>query len=156
MASRTIYYTNEKQSTHSELLKASIRESPDGLVIGFQNLFRLTEKNVPLVYQSLMSTLPRTGNVIFDLSHVETIDSRGLALIITLHDRFDSENRQFYLLGLKPALLKIFRITQIDELIPIYSSASFREQKFVSTEETNDVNESFSDLNFIQEIETQF
>ncbi len=159
MASRTIYYTNEKQSTHSKLLKATIREISDGMVIGFHHLFRLTEKNVPLVYRSLMAVLPRTGNVIFDLSQVETIDSRGLALIITLHDRFDSENRQFYLMGLKPALLKIFRITQIDELIPIYSSASFPEQELAEDEETtdsSDLNRSFSDLDFIQEIETQF
>ena len=159
MASRTIYYTNEKQSPQSKLLKATIRESSDGVIIGFHHLLRLTEKNVPLVYRSMMAVLPHTGNIIFDLSNVESIDSRGLAFIITLHDRLDSENRQFYLLGLKPSLLRIFKITQIDELIPIYSLDSSLKSEFNSIEETdnlNDMNRSFSDLDFIQKIETQF
>ncbi|NOY76408.1 MAG: STAS domain-containing protein [Calditrichaeota bacterium] len=159
MASRTIYYTNEKQSPHSKLLEARIRESADGVIIGFPHLLRLTEKTVPLVYRSLMAVLPHSGTLIFDLSNVESIDSRGLAFIITLHDRLDSENRPFYLLGLKPSLLRIFRITQIDELIPIYSLDSSLENEFHSAEELNnpdDANQSFSDLDFIQRIETQF
>lgn len=156
MASRTIYYTNENQTPHSKLLKPFIREFSDGVVLGFQNLLRLTEKNVPLVYRSLMTVIPRSGNIIFDLSHVEAIDSRGLALLITLHDRCDSENRQFYLFGLKPSLLRIFRITQIDELIPIYSLDSAKEEEFNSIEKTDNHDDSFSDLDFIQQIETHF
>ena len=157
MVSRTIYYTNETKAAHLKLLKADIREFSDSIIIGFRDLFRLTEKNVPLVYESLLANIPPSGDIIFDLSNVESIDSRGLALLITLHDRFDNENRQFYLMNLKAALLRIFRITQIDQIIPIYmqnSDTEFDYNTQAQFELLEDLDTSYSDLDFIHHNES--
>ncbi len=159
MASRTIFYRNKSKSNQAEQLKAVIRDLPEGTVIGFQNLFRLTERNVPLVYESFLANLPPTGQVIFDISGVETIDSRGLALLITLHDRLDTENRGFALLGLKPAIQRVFRMTQINELIPVWQSDDLLDSDFDDTLPANSHDELeilYADLNFVQNLESGF
>ncbi len=159
MVSRTIYYRNKSTSSHTQHLKATVRDLSDGTIIGFQNLYRLTERNVPLVYESLLANVPPSGNVIFDISGIETIDSRGLALLITLHDRFDSENRGFALLGLRPAIQRVFRLTQISELIPVYNSEDFSETDLSEElpQNTHDELEIlYADLNLIQHAESSF
>ena len=159
MASRTIFYRNKSNSNHAPQLKAVIRDLPDGIIIGFQNLFRLTEPTVPLVYESFLAHLPPSGNVIFDISGVETIDSRGLALLITLHDRLDTENRGFALLGLKPAILRVFRMTQMNEIIPIWNSDEFSEAEMDEELPANAHDELeilYADLNFVQTMESGY
>lgn len=156
MGSRTIYYRNMSKTNEGEILKSTIRDVPNGIILGFQNLYRLTERNVPLVYESFLAHVPPSGNVVFDLSGIESIDSRGLAFLITLHDRFDSEGRSFALLGLCPAVQRVFRMTQISELIPVYQTEDFPENDVREKRPLDSHNELdilYADLNFVQQVE---
>ena len=59
-------------------------------------------------------------NVIVDLGGVEFLDSTGLGVLVGAMKRLRVANGRFALVCSKEPLLKIFRITALDQVFPIY------------------------------------
>ena len=74
---------------------------------------RLRERLVELVDAGARS-------VIVDLGGVEFLDSTGLGVLVGAMKRLRVANGKFGLVCSKEALLKIFRITALDQVFPIY------------------------------------
>jgi ABC-type transporter Mla MlaB component len=63
---------------------------------------------------------PRARNVVVDLDGVEFLDSTGLGVLVGAMKRLRLANGRFWLVCGKEPLLKIFRITALDQVFPIY------------------------------------
>jgi anti-sigma B factor antagonist len=59
-------------------------------------------------------------DVVVDLGGVEFLDSTGLGVLVGAMKRLRQANGTFGLVCSKEALLKIFRITALDQVFPIY------------------------------------
>jgi len=76
---------------------------------------RLRERLVELVDAGVRS-------VIVDLGGVEFLDSTGLGVLVGAMKRLRVANGRFSLVCSKEALLKIFRITALDQVFPLYDT----------------------------------
>jgi anti-sigma B factor antagonist len=61
-------------------------------------------------------------NVVVDLGRVDFLDSTGLGVLVGALKRLRATNGTFGLVCSKEPLLKIFRITALDQVFPIYPS----------------------------------
>ena len=61
-------------------------------------------------------------DVVVDLSRVDFLDSTGLGVLVGALKRLRSAGGTFGLVCAKEPLLKIFRITALDQVFPIYPS----------------------------------
>jgi len=76
---------------------------------------RLRERLVELVDAG-------SRHVIVDLAGVEFLDSTGLGVLVGAMKRLRVANGTFGLVCSKEPLLKIFRITALDQVFPIYAT----------------------------------
>lgn len=65
-----------------------------------------------------------TTPVVIDLTEVGFIDSTGLSAIIIGYRRAKELQRPYCLVGLRPSVAKVFKVTGVNELIPIYATLS--------------------------------
>ena len=78
---------------------------------------------VPALEQTLLSVAEdRTGEVIVDLTGCSFLDSRGLGALLATRARLERSNRRLALVLSNRSVLRIFQITQFDELFEIYPS----------------------------------
>ena len=61
-------------------------------------------------------------NVVVDLGRVEFLDSTGLGVLVGAHKRLRPVGGTFSLVCAKESLLKVFRITALDQIIPLHDS----------------------------------
>ncbi|GLH98337.1 STAS domain-containing protein [Micromonospora sp. CPCC 205371] len=61
-------------------------------------------------------------HVIVDLNRVDFLDSTGLGVLVGAHKKLRNTGRTFALACDKEPLLKIFRITALDQVFPLYPS----------------------------------
>ena len=61
-------------------------------------------------------------NVVVDLGRVDFLDSTGLGVLVGAMKRLRVAHGSFGLVCSKEPLLKIFRITALDQVFPIYPS----------------------------------
>jgi anti-sigma B factor antagonist len=61
-----------------------------------------------------------TGQVIVDLTGCSFLDSRGLGALLATRGRLEPSNRRLALVLSHPSVVRIFQITQFDELFEIY------------------------------------
>jgi anti-sigma B factor antagonist len=59
------------------------------------------------------------NHIVLDLSHVKYADSSGLSAILVGHRLCRDTNGSFKLFGLKPAVLKIITIAQLNKVLDI-------------------------------------
>ena len=64
----------------------------------------------------------RTGDVIVDLTGCSFLDSRGLGALNATRARLERSKRRLALVLSNPSVLRIFQITQFDQLFEIYPS----------------------------------
>jgi anti-sigma B factor antagonist len=76
---------------------------------------RLRERLVELVDSG-------SRNVVVDLGRVDFLDSTGLGVLVGALKRLRAAQGSFALVCSKEPLLKIFRITALDQVFPIFSS----------------------------------
>ena len=75
----------------------------------------------PALEQTLLGvTEERTGEVIVDLTGCSFLDSRGLTALLATRARLERSNRPLALVMSNPSVLRIFQITQFDELFEIH------------------------------------
>jgi anti-sigma B factor antagonist len=78
---------------------------------------------VPALEQTLLGVAEdRTGEVIVDLTGCSFLDSRGLGALLATRARLERSNRRLALVLSNRSVLRIFQITQFDELFEIYPS----------------------------------
>jgi anti-sigma B factor antagonist len=63
-----------------------------------------------------------TGEMIVDLSGCSFLDSKGLGALLTTRERLAHSNRRLALVLSNPSVMRIFQITQFDELFEIHPS----------------------------------
>ena len=76
---------------------------------------RLRERLIELVDSGVR-------HVVVDLGRVDFLDSTGLGVLVGALKRLRGVNGTFGLVCAKEPLLKIFRITALDQVFPIYPS----------------------------------
>jgi anti-sigma B factor antagonist len=77
----------------------------------------------PALEQTLLGVAEvRTGEVIVDLTCCNFLDSRGLATLVAARARLERSKGRLALVLSNPSILRIFQITQFDELFEIYRS----------------------------------
>jgi len=62
------------------------------------------------------------GHVVLDLADVKFMDSTGLALVVDWHRRLDADGGRFRLAGLRPAVHKLFRLTDLTGVVSIHDT----------------------------------
>jgi anti-sigma B factor antagonist len=60
--------------------------------------------------------------VVVDLGRVEFLDSTGLGVLVGAHKRLRAAGGSLALVCAREPLLKIFRITALDQVFPLYDS----------------------------------
>lgn len=63
-----------------------------------------------------------TTPVVIDLTEVGFMDSTGLSAIIMGYRRAKELQRPYCLAGLRPGVAKVFKVTGVNQLIPIYAT----------------------------------
>ena len=77
----------------------------------------------PALEQTLLGVADdRADEAIVDLTSCNFLDSRGLGVLVATRERLERSNRRLALVLPKPSALRIFQITQFDELFEIYPS----------------------------------
>jgi anti-sigma B factor antagonist len=61
-------------------------------------------------------------NVVVDLARVDFLDSTGLGVLVGAHKRLRLAGGTFSLVCAKESLLKVFRITALDQIIPLHDT----------------------------------
>ena len=64
-------------------------------------------------------TQDRSGRVLLDLSSVDFIDSSGLGAIVAALKQLQP-GQKMVLCGLTPTVAKVFRLTRMDSVFPIF------------------------------------
>jgi anti-sigma B factor antagonist len=64
------------------------------------------------------------AKVVVDLDRVDFLDSTGLGVLVGAHKRLRASGGTFGLVCSKEPLLKIFRITALDQVFPLYDSVN--------------------------------
>jgi anti-sigma B factor antagonist len=78
---------------------------------------------VPALAQTLGGVADdQTGDVIVDLTGCRFLDSRGLGALIAIRARLERSHRRLALVLANQSVLRIFQITQLDEVFEIYPS----------------------------------
>ncbi len=62
---------------------------------------------------------PGCKRIILDLTSLEFIDSTGLRLAVTEHDRASMDGFEFVITGAAGAVLKVLRLTGLDVTLPL-------------------------------------
>jgi anti-anti-sigma factor len=62
---------------------------------------------------------PACRRIILDLTSLEFIDSTGLRLAVTEHDRASLDGFEFVITGAAGAVLKVLRLTGLDVSLPL-------------------------------------
>jgi anti-sigma B factor antagonist len=74
---------------------------------------------VPQLTEVLHGLEPACERVILDLTSLEFIDSTGLRLAVTEHDRATMDGFEFVLAGAAGPVLKVMRLTGLDVTLPL-------------------------------------
>ena len=62
------------------------------------------------------------GELIVDLTGCSFLDSKGLAALVATRGRLEHSNRRLALVLSNPSVMRVFQITQLDELFEIHPS----------------------------------
>lgn len=78
---------------------------------------------VAIEFKEAMRTATEGGKdvVVLDLSEVEFIDSSGLGAIVAAMKQL-GKDRKLALAGLTPTVEKVFRLTRMDSVFPVFST----------------------------------
>ncbi len=90
------------------------------VVYDFQGREELDELNADDVGRELLQLLERGGKIVLDFSSVKLLTSTHLAKLIVLHKRVQCAGNQLHLCGLRPHVRKVFEVTQLNKIFPIY------------------------------------
>lgn len=78
--------------------------------------------SAPLLTARLAELEDSAGTVVVDLTGVEFLDSSALGALVGAHRRATAAGRSLRLVCDRPHILKVFRITRLDEVIPVFDS----------------------------------
>ncbi|MBB5956854.1 anti-sigma B factor antagonist [Saccharothrix tamanrassetensis] len=81
----------------------------------------LDADTVPVLSDHLEET-PGARLVVLDLSGVPFMDTTGLSLMLDWHRRLDGAGGQFRMASLQPSVHKLFRLTELIEVMHIHDS----------------------------------
>jgi anti-sigma B factor antagonist len=102
-------------------LDIALEEDKDCLIVRLSGDVDLV--SAPKFRGSLLGLLNTwNGPVVVDMTDVGFIDSNGLNVLTAGSQRARQLERTFSVAGLRPHALKLFKITSLDLLIPIYDS----------------------------------
>lgn len=77
----------------------------------------------PVLEEALLALADgAAGAVIVDLARCDFIDLRGLRALLAARERLERADRPLALVAGNPSLLRVFKITRVDDLFEIYPS----------------------------------
>jgi anti-anti-sigma factor len=91
----------------------------DGTTVTFQLEGVLDAMSAPSVERELDEALGRGGpaRVVFDLSSLRLIDSRGIAVLVATYKRARATGRRVTVTGLRNQPLLIFKLLRLDRVL---------------------------------------
>jgi anti-sigma B factor antagonist len=79
-------------------------------------------ENISMLSERLFHIIDSTdGNVVLDLSQVESLDSRALGFIISIHKRCIMNGGRLSLLSATPCVRYLLTVTRVDNILDIFS-----------------------------------
>ena len=85
------------------------------------------EKGLPLVNDLLYQNEKK---LILDISGIESMDSSGIQLMFDCYSTIQRAGGEMRLAGANPRLARLFRITQLDNILPLYPTVETALQDF--------------------------
>jgi anti-sigma B factor antagonist len=83
----------------------------------------LDAETVPTLSEHLEHAVAEpVGRVVVDLADVKFMDSTGLALMVDWHRRLDAGGGLFRLASMRPAVHKLFRLTDLTGIMSIHDT----------------------------------
>ena len=80
---------------------------------------RLDTMTSPDLKKELESVLPAAEKVVFDLTDLEYISSAGLRVVLSTYQAMDDKDGEFVILHPTEMVLKVFKLTQLDDFLTI-------------------------------------
>ena len=113
-----IHKLPDEKKQESVLLNLTHVESPREIIIKVDG--ELFSRSVDQFSHFVDGVISSTDKPLaLDLSRCSFMDSFALSRLNILRKKMKSKSRPFHIVGMKPALLKIFKITKLDELFDI-------------------------------------
>ena len=113
------YYISSKENHDMQKNKVLCQEKNNSLMIQFDNLSSLNRANVKYVFQRIKQHFSNGKNMFIDLRGINSIDARGLALLIHLNKKIHSLKGKLVLTNPSAVMQKILWLTEIDRIIKV-------------------------------------
>lgn len=82
--------------------------------------------NSPDARKVILNSLKKMKHVMVDLSHVEYIDSSGVASLVEGFQYARTNDLEFGLIGVSEAAMSVLRLARLDQVFKIYASLDER------------------------------
>jgi anti-sigma B factor antagonist len=106
-------------------MELEIRSEKDGSVCTLTLEGEIDVYTAPRLKEELVSLIQGgCTHVIVDLEHVSFIDSSGLGVLVSALRRAREKDGAVRIVCTREGVLKIFRITGLDKVFPIFSDAA--------------------------------
>ena len=105
--------------------KLNVRRQENVLVVEFED-WRILEETMVAQIGEQLSELVQTGSelrLLLDFKNVEHMSSAMLGVLITLNKRLAERQGRLTLAGIQPQVYEVFKITRLDKLFNIRSTA---------------------------------
>lgn len=76
----------------------------------------------PEARKILLQLVDQARDVLVDMSHVKYIDSSGVASLIEAFQSAKSASRQFGLVSVSSAALRVLQLARLEKVLPIYDA----------------------------------
>jgi anti-anti-sigma factor len=96
----------------------------DVIVVNFQNISVVDSDNIEIMGRGLMDLVEKQDHrkIILDFSAVRFLSSQALGVLIQMKKSLDTVRGQMLLVGLKPDLAKVFKITNLHKVFKFFDA----------------------------------
>jgi anti-sigma B factor antagonist len=110
-------------------MELQIREEQEGAMCVLTLEGEVDVYTAPVLKEKLVDNIERgCSNVLVDMERVTFIDSSGLGVLVSALRRARERGGSVRILCTRDNILKIFRITGLDKVFPIFSDAAEAKQ----------------------------
>jgi anti-anti-sigma factor len=100
-------------------LEANVRSEPGVTIIDlYGEINSFAEEGLNAAYS--VAEQPQPGTIILNFSHVDYINSTGIALIVSLLAKARKARRRLVVYGLSDHYVEIFQITRLSDFMSIF------------------------------------
>lgn len=102
----------------------SLFMSPESGAVPIVNVVgEIDISNAPQIYSLMWQTSSRgSKSLILNMEQLEFMDSSGLQVLLRLRERLRSKKQKVFIVGPRPQIQKLLKLTGFDKLFPLYKT----------------------------------